>query len=1301
MKILCLYPSLISGWSSYVRHGNNESSFSDHSLMMLSAVLKRAGHECFSMDLRSFASWEHFETILKKQTFDLTLVTFYSANEIFARKAVEIVKRNFPNKYIIGGGVHLSVTKTREYPNIDSIVWGEGEPHILNIVDTISRGNAPEKLYELKMIEDMDSLPYVDRDLFNREMEETSPLVPGLPEPFITIVAGRGCPHACLTGDTIIHTSKGDFEIKDLVGREDIMVLTRNPVTQEPVYVLPKYISKTRENTNIVRVRFDDGSHIDCTPDHKFKVFKSKNQYIQESEWDVEAKDLKPKQQVRAIRFENNNLGRVYISTRRDIVRIRARVLMESILGRKLYPDELIHHIDGSKDNDVSTNLILTNKKDHMSIYHHAEIAERMRKNNPVKNMTPEWREKLRKANIGKKRSLGTRIKLRESKLGVKNPNYKLFPKHRRKYTTRIAEVNHKVVTVECLAYKADVFCMEIPEIHWFYANKVLVHNCSFCAPSRELINGKKCRIRSVDHFLGEIIQINKQKPIGSLMIHDDLLGTKKWMDEFIQKWHANNLPRIPFWCQLRADTVLRIRDYIPALSEIGLQFTSIGLEGGSQRMLDFMHKDTTVEQNIEACQLLHDNNINVFGNFISGYPTETEEDILGTEKMLSIIKPAFLAHSIYTSYPGSYLYDWIKENNYWVGEDENDPKNHYSMHRFPFERKIKGIDYDRIFRLQGEYNAKYKGELRQYVKKYKVDMPVSIVEDKNFEIAKNKTENPLASVILVTYKRPELLKKAIESILNQKYKNWELIILDYTEEENWNVNQSLYDSCSGNSRIKWVGHKKDINNIAYIWNEGLDLMKGEFWCTLDDDNTKYPEYLEKTVNFLQSHPEKDAVVVAMEHTGETKGVHFLKPANWADLKAGNKIDSGQVVYRKSIIEKIGNFDERLVSYDDWDYMLRVFSLNNYSGSAFGWLDSTPLCSYHWHRDKRMYDEKIKTTYLTTETIVKEKVIKNNMRIKVFEPGGNGRTQSQMQLSTNIIEALKSLSFVELTNDDPDVIILTGTLYNMSLEDLRILKSQNPQAQIVALLCEDPQALHVNIQYEPYIDWMVTNDINAYNHYIDKISDPNKKKQVLHWNNLSISNKLLEFIKGYNPKKEYDICFVGYAYESRVNFMQKLIPFFHSNKIALIGNKWKENYSKIGINAHTEIYDTLDEIETAKIAMKSKIIIIKHRDKTDIGGFPIVKPESINRGYIEAAYRAVLMMDNDRSFHSFDNGSIIRYVDAESCARQIQSILKSYENMKPSIEKAYIKAIESFTMRERLLKVLNCVRSPRYNKKIE
>ena len=232
----------------------------------------------------------------------------------------------------------------------------------------------------------------------------------------------------------------------------------------------------------------------------------------------------------------------------------------------------------------------------------------------------------------------------------------------------------------------------------------------------------------------------------------------------------------------------------------------------------------------------------------------------------------------------------------------------------------------------------------------------------------------PLASVIIVTYNRPKTLRAAIQSILNQTLKNWELIVLDYTEDKT--INEPVREWATKDIRVKWFWHSVNVNNIACCWNEGLNISKGKYWCTLDDDNTKYPEYLEKMITYLEKNSEKDSVVCPMDNidiNGNKLDILFWKPINFYDLINFNKMDSGQIVHRKTNIKKVGYFDETLLSHEDWDYNLRIFKLNNMSGSAFGWLSEKPLCSYTKHVQQRSNDQSIKSAIEHTFAIIRKK----------------------------------------------------------------------------------------------------------------------------------------------------------------------------------------------------------------------------------------------------------------------------------------------------------------------------------------
>ena len=107
----------------------------------------------------------------------------------------------------------------------------------------------------------------------------------------------------------------------------------------------------------------------------------------------------------------------------------------------------------------------------------------------------------------------------------------------------------------------------------------------------------------------------------------------------------------------------------------------------------------------------------------------------------------------------------------------------------------------------------------------------------------------PLISIVTATYKRPELLQKAIKSALAQSYKNLEIIVTDDGDDE------SAREICKSfnDARIKFVkntAHKKSPNGNK---NNGFDNATGEFVCLLDDDDELLPEAIAQCYEILKS----------------------------------------------------------------------------------------------------------------------------------------------------------------------------------------------------------------------------------------------------------------------------------------------------------------------------------------------------------------------------------------------------------------------------------------------------------------
>jgi len=213
------------------------------------------------------------------------------------------------------------------------------------------------------------------------------------------------------------------------------------------------------------------------------------------------------------------------------------------------------------------------------------------------------------------------------------------------------------------------------------------VFRCGFCKPGEDMIFGK-FRMRSIDHFFNEIEYLNKKYNFQTLMIDDDSFTlypdyTLKFCDLYEQRIGK------PFFCQSRVDFICKYPDVMQRLKQAGLDTVFIGFESGSQRMLDFMHKDTTVEQNFEAAEICHKLGIKIWANYMVGLPPETREEMQATFDMIKKIKPEHPSGAFFTPIVGTELYDYCKQNQLIINDDPA-----VLGSRNPSVPKIKGLDY-------------------------------------------------------------------------------------------------------------------------------------------------------------------------------------------------------------------------------------------------------------------------------------------------------------------------------------------------------------------------------------------------------------------------------------------------------------------------------------------------------------------------------------------------------------------------------------------------------------------------------
>lgn len=614
MKVL-----LINPWGGEV--------FPTPAIGYLHATLKAAGADVTAVDLSG---------AFQETDYDIVGVTFHS----FSVKEAQRIRHYYSKNRLICGGHHPSALPYQMLAiGYDQVVIGEGEKAIIDIIN----GNTAPLVYG--ELSDINSIPFPDYT----GLSFTGAM--GVP-----VITSRGCPFKCLHGDTLIDTTDGIIKIKDLIGKIP-KVLTRDPITHDVLYAQVREVRLTEKNAKIVRVSFDNGDYIDCTPEHKFITFKNGNQNSVTTEKETEARNLKIGESIRAIHYHKEGNGYVDVAWGRRKRRKKHRLVIESRLGRKLKNNEHIHHIDGNKENNIDSNLLVTSPSEH--IKYHPEIAERMRVNNAAKNMTKEQRIANGKANIGTRRTLESRIKYRNSKLGAKNPNYKGGSPKSKPNRTRIKEINHKITSVQYLDYTADVYCMEVPGYDWFYANQVLVHNCSFCA-STHFWNGRY-RTRTSENVLAELKQLT-DAGIKTWMKEDDNFTANKRRAIEICKGIAA-MGQFNWQCASRAESL--DKELCIALKESGCRTVWLGIESLSQGALDRCNKNTTIDKMLTGIEIAEETGIETMCQFIIGLPGDTMDDIQTTVQNIRRSRIRRKGTNILWVVPGTEAYNKAKQQGF------------------------------------------------------------------------------------------------------------------------------------------------------------------------------------------------------------------------------------------------------------------------------------------------------------------------------------------------------------------------------------------------------------------------------------------------------------------------------------------------------------------------------------------------------------------------------------------------------------------------------------------------------------
>lgn len=183
----------------------------------------------------------------------------------------------------------------------------------------------------------------------------------------------------------------------------------------------------------------------------------------------------------------------------------------------------------------------------------------------------------------------------------------------------------------------------------------------------------------------------------------------------------------------------------------------------------------------------------------------------------------------------------------------------------------------------------------------------------------------PLVSVVMPIYNADAYLRKAIESILAQSFRDFELIVIDDgSTDTSLEIIKSYFDK-----RIRLI-KKQNNSGIIDSLNKGIRVASGKYIARMDADDISLPNRLKLQIDFLEinsNHALVGTTIEAIDNNGNSIDV-YPEPTEDDDLKKGllvrNVFAHGSTMMRTEIVRKVGGYTSFALHAEDYDLWTKI-----------------------------------------------------------------------------------------------------------------------------------------------------------------------------------------------------------------------------------------------------------------------------------------------------------------------------------------------------------------------------------------
>ena len=185
-------------------------------------------------------------------------------------------------------------------------------------------------------------------------------------------------------------------------------------------------------------------------------------------------------------------------------------------------------------------------------------------------------------------------------------------------------------------------------------------YHCFFCLATP--LNGRIVRKRSPENIIGEIKECIEKYNIKNFIFWSDIFNLDKdWVKDLCQKIIDENL-KITFSTNTRADSA--DTETVKLMKKAGCRLVSIGVESGSQYMLDKMGKKITLSQIKNTVKVFKKNGIQIYAYYVIGLPWETRETVFETIKFAKLLNTEYVSFYTAAALVGTRFYEYVENNS-------------------------------------------------------------------------------------------------------------------------------------------------------------------------------------------------------------------------------------------------------------------------------------------------------------------------------------------------------------------------------------------------------------------------------------------------------------------------------------------------------------------------------------------------------------------------------------------------------------------------------------------------------------